>query len=272
MEYTLGETLLKAENINLEFDKTVILRDVNIEIKNIIRPNIQQGQITGFIGPSGIGKSLFSEILTGIRQPTSGTVKVDSTQDNVKIGKIGFVQQKYPLFDHRTVLGNLEVVGELNIQDKKLRSDKINNYLERFHLSQHKKKYPAQLSGGQKQRLAICQALIASENFLILDEPFSGLDVNMVSKLTSLLVELTTQNELLTIIIISHDIVSTASISDTLWVMGRDRDANNNVIPGAKIKHYYDLMSMGLAWRKDIASDLNFVKLTNEIKSLFEHL
>ena len=67
-----------------------------------------------------------------------------------------------------------------------------------------------------------------------MDEPFSGLDINMVAKVSSLIVEVANMHELNTVILVSHDIISTAAISDTLWVMGRDRDEQNNIIPGEK--------------------------------------
>ena len=270
--YELKETLLKASNISLSFGNNVVLKDVNVEVKDIVRPGIEQGQIIGFLGPSGIGKTLFSEILAGIRKPTTGEVLVGSNQAPVEIGRVGMVQQKYPLFYHRDVWDNLQIVADLKIKDKKLRKEKIDNFLTRFGLIQHKKKYPAQLSGGQKQRLAIIQALLACEDILIMDEPFSGLDVNMLNEVSSVLSELASLNELLTIIVISHDVTATTSISDTLWVMGRDRDINGNIIPGAKIKHHYDLLDLDLAWHKNMTADPRFLQLTTEIKALFKNL
>ena len=271
-QYELKETLLKADNISLNLNGNQILKGVNVEIKNIVRPGVQQGQVVGFLGPSGIGKSKFSEILAGVLQPNSGSVMIGEDQHPVSIGSVGFVQQKYPLFDHRTVLGNLEVIGNLRIKDKAVRKERIESFLNRFNLWQHRNKYPAQLSGGMRQRLAIGQALLSSENFLIMDEPFSGLDINMIGEVSSFIKELTTMSELLTIIIISHDITATASIADTLWVMGRDRDQNGNVIPGSHIKYNYNLVEMDLAWHENINTNPKFLSLTSEIKGLFKSL
>jgi ABC-type nitrate/sulfonate/bicarbonate transport system ATPase subunit len=105
-----------------------------------------------------------------------------------------------------------------------------------------------------------------------MDEPFSGLDINMIHEVSSLIQEVAHMHELNTIIIVSHDISSTVAISDTIWIMGRDRDENNNIIPGAKIKHKFNLMERGLAWRDDVESTPEFGTLINEIKGLFPKL
>ncbi len=144
--------------------------------------------------------------------------------------------------------------------------------LDRFKLSDKAKLYPAQLSGGQKQRIAIAQQLLCSKHFLLLDEPFSGLDINMIQEVQELICEIANFNELNTVIIVSHDIVSTASISDTLWLMGRDHDSKGNCISGGKIKHTYDLIDMDLCYEKDILSKPKFQDLLKEIRGLFPSL
>ena len=145
-------------------------------------------------------------------------------------------------------MGNLEIAAKKNIKDAVARKTKIDDYLNRFRLKETINLYPAQLSGGQRQRVAIIQQLLCSEHFLLLDEPFS------------------------TIIIVSHDIVSTASISDTLWLMGRDKDEKGNVIPGSKIKYTYNLIEKGLAWQKGIHESDAFNTLIKEVKNLFPTL
>ena len=157
-------------------------------------------------------------------------------------------------------------------KNKSERADRINDILKRFDLGGRKSFYPAQLSGGQKQRVAIAQQILCSNNFLLMDEPFSGLDPNMVKQVSSLIVEVANMHELNTIIIVSHDIPSTAAISDTLWVMGRDRNEKGEIIPGAKIKYEYDLIERNLAWHTDIKKMPEFQNLCNELDSLFINL
>ena len=169
-------------------------------------------------------------------------------------------------------MGNLEIAAKKNIKDAVARKTKIDDYLNRFRLKETINLYPAQLSGGQRQRVAIIQQLLCSEHFLLLDEPFSGLDTIMVEEVCQLISEIAHLHEDNTIIIVSHDIVSTASISDTLWLMGRDKDEKGNVIPGSKIKYTYNLIEKGLAWQKGIHESDAFNTLIKEVKNLFPTL
>jgi ABC-type nitrate/sulfonate/bicarbonate transport system ATPase subunit len=267
-----NNTILKAENISLNIGGNQILQDINIEIKDIIRPNVTTGQIVGFLGPSGVGKTKFFEILSGLLEPTTGTVMLGDPLEPVQVGMVGVVQQNYPLFNHRTVEGNLLVAAKKLYPNEKEAKEKMALMLDRFKLSDKAKLYPAQLSGGQKQRIAIAQQLLCSKHFLLLDEPFSGLDINMIQEVQELITEIANFNELNTVIIVSHDIVSTASISDTLWLMGRDHDSKGNVISGGKIQHTYDLIEMDLCYEKDILSKPKFQDLLKEIRGLFPKL
>jgi ABC-type nitrate/sulfonate/bicarbonate transport system ATPase subunit len=272
--YEYKETILKVENVSLKLGDNQILRDCNVEIKDVVRPGHTTGQIIGFLAPSGMGKTKFFECLSGIRQPDTGTVMVASEKDGLlptKIGRVGVVQQNYPMFMHKTVMANMKTAAR-GFANKGERDDRINDVLTKFGLADRKRYFPAQLSGGQKQRAAIAQQILCSNNFLLMDEPFSGLDVNMITEVSDLIKEVAHMHELNTIVIVSHDIDSTVAISDTVWVMGRDRDDDNKIIPGAKIKHKYNLMKRGLAWRDDVESLPEFRELINEIKSKFEYL
>lgn len=290
-EYSKNETLLSAEGITLSFGDNIILRDVNVEIKNIVRPESTQGQIVGFLGPSGVGKTQFSEILTGLKTPgkhsvysVKGKILVNNPvhpekmvlsnnpMQPVEVGMVGMVQQNYPLFEYLTVYKNLKVASSKSDFPKKEREDRIKFYLDKLNLTQHQDKFPAQLSGGQRQRVAIAQQLLCSKYFLVLDEPFSGLDVNMVDKVCLMLQEVANMDDLNTIIIISHDIQATVSISDTLWLMGKERDEKGNIIPGARIIKEIDLISRGLAWEKDVVMKPEFAETIREIRSIFPTL
>lgn len=275
-EYEKKETILKVEGVSLALGGTQILKDIKIEIKDIIRPNMSQGQVIGLLGPSGIGKTKFFEILSGILpidgKEATGEVLIGQKLEPVKIGKVGVIQQNYPLFEHRTIYGNLDISARVKYKDKKERADRINDILQRFDLDKRKNFYPIQLSGGQRQRVAIAQQILCSNNFLLMDEPFSGLDPLMIKKVSKLIVEVASMHELNTIIIVSHDILSTAGIADTLWVMGRDRDEKGEIIPGAKIKHEYDLIEKGLTWRPNIETAHEFHQLCDELRNLFPTL
>lgn len=281
-EYTKNETLVKAENISLYIGGNPILRDVNIEIKNIVRKDhLTQGQIVGFLGPSGVGKTQFSEILTGLKTPgihkesnyeVQGRLTVNTPAVDVAPGMVGFVQQNYPLFDYMNVYKNLRVAARKSDLSKAEQEDKIKFYLEKLNLMPHALKYPAELSGGTRQRVAIAQQLLCSKYFLVLDEPFSGLDVNMIDKVCSMLQDVANLNDLNTIIVISHDISATVSIADTLWLMGKEKNEIGEHIPGAKILQEIDLISRGLAWEPNITQKAEFGETIREIRSIFPTL
>ena len=109
-EYTLGDTLLTIDSICLSYDGVPILKNVNAEIKNIMRPGQKQGQVVGLLGPSGVGKTTLFRILSGLLKPDSGEVRIGDGV-NIQRGCVGVVAQHYPLFAHRTVMGNLLVGG-----------------------------------------------------------------------------------------------------------------------------------------------------------------
>lgn len=274
--YEKKETILKVENVSLTIGDTQILKDINIEVKDIVRPGMSQGQIIGFLGPSGIGKTKFFEMLSGIipinDKNAVGKISIGQKLEPVALGKVGVIQQNYPLFEHRTIYSNLDIAAQIKYTDSKERAERITDILGRFDLEKRKKFYPSQLSGGQRQRVAIAQQILCSNNFLLMDEPFSGLDPNMIKKVSKLIIEVANMHELNTIIIVSHDILSTTAIADTLWVMGRDRDEKGEVIPGAKIKYEYDLIERGLAWRPNIESTHEFHSLCDELRGLFPNL
>ncbi|MBK6610593.1 MAG: ABC transporter ATP-binding protein [Sphingobacteriales bacterium] len=270
--YEIKDTILKIDNISLSLGGKLILNQVNAEIKDLVRPNIEQGQIVGFLGPSGIGKTKLFEIMAGLQQPDSGQVLIGTSLKPVKPGSMGVVQQSYPLFNHRTVKSNLEIAARKGNIPQTERTKRINDLLVRFKLQQQANQYPAQLSGGQRQRIAIAQQLLCSDGFLLLDEPFSGLDIIMIETLSQLLIEIAQQHEHRTIIIVSHDIESTAAIADTLWLMGRNFTEQGQPIDGSHIKYTFNLVELGLAWQQNIIAQPEFHDLVNEVRGLFKKL
>ena len=264
------ETILKIESVSLTLGGKLILRDVNADIRNVTRPGRKQGQVVSFLGPSGMGKTRLFRIIAGLDEPDEGCVYAGTNLEPVKRGRVGVVAQTYPLFENRTVRSNLAVAGrQAGIAEV---GASIDEMLARFGLAEHAGKYPAQLSGGQRQRVAIAQQFMCSEHFLLMDEPFSGLDVNAISNVTKMIDEISLTDDLKTIIVVTHDINAALEVADTVWVLGRERDAQGNPIPGARIVKTYNLIECGLAWREDIQDDPEFVRLNREIRDLFRTL
>lgn len=260
--YTKTKTLLKLDNIGLSFGTKKVLRDINLEIKDIVREGAITGQIITLLGRSGIGKSQLMSIIAGLKPPTSGRVLVGEKQLEVTPGMVGMVMQNYPLLNHRTVIANLEIVS----RDKQ----KIGYYLSEFGMTEHKNKYPVQLSGGQRQRIAVIQQLLCSEHFILLDEPLSGADIVTVDKLCSMVSKIAEMDEDNTVIISTHILEPALAISDEVVIIGNEKDEQGNTIEGATIICTEDLAAQGLAWRHDIYTDPAFVALCNKIRGVFK--
>jgi NitT/TauT family transport system ATP-binding protein len=113
---------------------------------------------------------------------------------------------------------------------------------------------------------------MCSEHLLLMDEPFSGLDLVAVENVIHFITEVAASDELKTIIVVTHDITAAMEVADTLWLLGRDRDARGNLIPGARVQATYDLCERGLAWRDGITTDPAFTELMAEIRAIFPRL
>jgi len=271
-EYEQKEVILKAEHISVALGGVPILRDVNLEIRDIVRPGMIAGQVVGLLGPSGIGKTTLFRILAGLDAPDEGRVVLGEEGRPVERGMVGVVAQNYPLFGHRTVLGNLMVAGGQAGLSREQAREKAMDYLKRFCMEGLVKHYPPQLSGGQRQRVAIAQQFMCSEHLLLLDEPFSGLDPMAIDRVAELLNEVACMHELNTIIVVTHDIAAALEVADTIWLMGRDHDKEGKIIPGARIQESYNLIERGLAWRDGIATTPEFMLTMREIRARFPSL
>ncbi|GAA4052277.1 hypothetical protein GCM10022409_43980 [Hymenobacter glaciei] len=266
-DHIYKEPILTLRDVSMQFGGEVILRDISLDVLNVVRPGVSQGQVVGFYGRSGIGKSVLCRIIAGLLPPSTGTVLVADPQRPVCPGDVGLVQQRYPLFNHRTLLDNLLVAAGRKHAPAEAKA-RAEDFLTRFDLAPHRRKYPAQLSGGQRQRAAIAQQLLCSEHLIILDEPFSGLDIAMIDEVKKIIVEVTTSDELNTVVIVSHDLATTTALSDTLWLLGPERDAAGQCLAGATIskQHQYNLAEMGLAWQHGIQAKPEFVQLIEHLK------
>lgn len=261
--YTVNETLLSIKNVHLRYGEKVILNGVNAEVKDIERPDMTQGQVVCFLGPSGIGKSQLARCIAGLQSPTEGSIGIGAGNIPVRAGLVGLVQQSYPLFNYMTVRQNLIVAAKQG-KEAEDPAGPIKLYFDRVGLSYDLLgSYPKQLSGGQRQRVAIIRQLLCSEHLLILDEPFSGLDIIAKSKACKLISDVAAMDTLNTIIVITHDVTEGMSIADTVWLMGRKPEG------GAGITDTFDLADMGLAWQPDIMNNPRFQELVLHVKNRF---
>ncbi len=265
------ETLLHIEKIGKEFPMNdgsmfVALKDFTLEIKNIK----EKPQIVSLLGPSGSGKTTALRIIAGLDKPTSGCVFISNGEGqqlrNVRVGDVGVVFQRYPLFEDLNVLHNLIDPAVRSGMDKDKAKEKALRLLDEFDLVKQGLAWPLQLSGGQRQRVAILQQLMLDRHFIILDEPFSGLDPVNILNVIKLISNIAHQHTLNTFLIITHDVTSALIISDHLYLLGRERDKQGEPIQGAKVMKEYDLITEGLAYRADIEELPRFAEIRKEIR------
>ncbi len=267
--FTLGETLLSVRDVSLTLGGHLILDKVSFEVRDYIREQIT-GQVEALLGPSGVGKTRLLRIIAGLDPPDAGAV-VGPGGAPLTPGSVGVVFQDYPLLRHRTLLSNLLLAGAVGGMAPAAATERAAKLLASFGLAERAHFYPAQLSGGQRQRAAIAQQLVVPRRLLLLDEPFSGLDPAALDDVMKLIAEVAHLDSLNTVIIITHDIRAAMSVSDTLFMLGRDRDGDK-VVPGARIQHTYNLVERGLAWRDDVQDASEFAPLEREIKAKFRKL
>ena len=270
--YIYDETLLQVKDVSVTLGGKPVLKGVDLEIKDIRRPSLTQGQVVGLLGPSGVGKTTLFRVIAGLRAPDTGTVLVGAEGRPVERGMVGVVAQDYPLFLHRSVLGNLTLAGRSAGMSRGEANTRATAILEQFGLGEHAHKYPVQLSGGQRQRIAIAQQLVCSDYLLLMDEPFSGLDPVAVQRVCNFLLQISASDETKTIILVTHDIAAALQVCDTIWLMGRDRDENGAFLPGACVKETVNLMDRGLAWRENMGDSPLFLETLREIRARFHTL
>ncbi len=265
------ETLLHIEKVGKEFPMNdgstfVALKDFTLEIQNIKN----KPQIVSLLGPSGSGKTTALRIIAGLDKPTSGCVFISNGAGqqlrNVRVGDVGVVFQRYPLFEDLNVLRNLVDPAVRSGMSETAAKEKALRLLDEFNLVKQGLAWPLQLSGGQRQRVAILQQLMLDRHFIILDEPFSGLDPVNILNVIKLISNIAHQHTLNTFLIITHDVTSALIISDHLYLLGRERNKQGEPQQGSKVMKEYDLITEGLAYHSDIEDLPRFAEIRKEIR------
>lgn len=281
MMYSRGEVLLSLENVVQSYGDHEVLSNVSVRVHNLHSSDTTRttGQVIAFLGPSGCGKTQLLRIISGLQRPTGGAVFIDPDRKPIKKGMCGVVFQRYPLFMHRTVLGNLVLAGKMAGLDNNTARTKSLELLENFKLGGSGAKYPGELSGGMQQRVAICQQLINMEGagqtytrLILMDEPFAALDPHNTHKTCKLIRKVADLHDTNTVIVVTHGIRAALSIGDVVWIMGRDHDASGKVCSGGKIMQELDLAEHGLAWHPEVESQPEFIRLNTEINNMFHTL
>lgn len=204
---------IKIKNLSVKFKNGVTaVDDVNLEITH---------GIFGLLGENGAGKTTLMRVLTTVLKPTSGTVMIDDMmygEDNYgKIRKkIGYLPQELNLYPNLSLRECMEYMGELSgIPGKECRK-RVDYYLEKTSLTEHQKKKMRQLSGGMKRRAGLVQAMLNEPDFLIVDEPTTGLDPEERIRIRNLLVDF---SENRTVLFSTHVVEDLAATCNQLAVM-----------------------------------------------------
>ncbi len=268
-EYSVSKPILVAKDVCVTLGEKKILNNMNFTVKDVHRAGHQQGQIVGLLGPSGCGKTTLFRRIAGLDDVDSGQILIGLKQEPTRAGRVGVVMQHYPLFPHRTVMGNMMVAGRQTGLSGKEVKEKAEGLLKTFELSDRADAWPAELSGGQRQRIAIAQQLMCSEHMLLMDEPFSGLDPVANSIARSMIQHVASLHEENTIVIVTHDIEAAVQVCDQLIIVGRDPKDRTS---GAFVRADIDLKARGIAWRPNNEELSVFTETVREIKSLFKLL
>jgi ABC-type nitrate/sulfonate/bicarbonate transport system ATPase subunit len=257
MKHSFKESLLYVENLSIAYDDKIIIKDVSLIEKDVVRAGVENtGQTIAIVGRSGRGKSTFFKALTGLVQPKTGKILIKdfaSQEENaakpVKEGDIGFVDQKYTLFRHKTVTQTLQFALRKTPLSQTEKDKKIKDYIHKWGLETCVDKYPNELSGGQRQRTAIIEQLFSSDHFIIMDEPFSGLDVGNIEEVKKAFDLLSETSEYNTLLFSTHDIKLAIELSQSIYVIGHPTINGDKKDYGTVVAKY-DLRDMGLAWKE----------------------
>ena len=207
--------ILRAENLVKKYKNRTVVDHISV--------SVEQGEIVGLLGPNGAGKTTSFYMIVGLVKPNSGQIFLDDqniTQlpmyQRAKKG-VGYLAQEASVFRSLTVEENLMAVLEMRKISKKERVEKMESLLEEFSLTHVRKNKGMVLSGGERRRTEISRALAMDPNFVLLDEPFAGVDPIAVEEIQTIVGKLKQKN--IGILITDHNVNETLSITDRAYLM-----------------------------------------------------
>ena len=207
--------ILRAENLMKSYSGKKVVKDVSLQLK--------QGEIVGLLGPNGAGKTTSFYMIVGLIKPNSGKIYLNE-KDITKFpmykraqSGIGYLAQEASIFRKMTVENNILSVLQLTNLSKKEQINKMESLLDEFGLANIRKNRGDLLSGGERRRTEIARALATDPLFILLDEPFAGVDPLAVEDIQKIVTELTKKN--IGILITDHNVRETLAITDRTYLM-----------------------------------------------------
>ncbi len=214
--------IVSLKKISLSYGKRQILESINFEVN--------EGQILGLLGPNGVGKSTIFNLITGLVKPSYGSIffnGIDATNypiyERTRKFNIGFCPQYGGYFSDLTLFENLKCVAEILIKDSKIRDERINKIISKFELDSVKDVKARLLSGGQKKKCVIALALLGDPKILLLDEPYSALDILTIKMVQEIIVNLQTENPKISVIICDHAARDILAVADTSIILSNGK-------------------------------------------------
>lgn len=207
--------VLRAKNLEKNYGLRKVVQDVSIEVS--------QGEIVGLLGPNGAGKTTTFYMTVGFVTPNSGKVFLDE-EDITALPMykraqkgIGYLPQEASVFRKLSVDDNILAILEMMNLTKEERMERLETLIEEFHLHKVRKNIGDSLSGGERRRTEIARALASNPKFILLDEPFAGIDPIAVEDIQYIVAKLKTKN--IGILITDHNVQETLSITDRAYLM-----------------------------------------------------
>jgi len=198
-----------------KYHQRTVVKKVSIEVN--------QGEIIGLLGPNGAGKTTTFYMMTGLIKPYEGQVFLDDMEithlpmyKRAKLG-IGYLSQEASIFRHLSVENNIKAVLEFTSFSRAEQKKRLESMLDEFGLLRIRKSLGIQLSGGERRRVEIARALSVNPKFLLLDEPFAGVDPIAVEDIQNIVAQLKTKN--IGILITDHNVHETLSITDRSYLL-----------------------------------------------------
>lgn len=207
--------ILRAENLVKKYKSRTVANEVSVQVK--------QGEIVGLLGPNGAGKTTSFYMIVGMVKPNSGKIFLDDKEitnepmyKRAQLG-IGYLAQEASVFRKLSVEDNIRAILEMTKLTKKEQSDKLEELLNEFHLQHVRKNLGDRLSGGERRRTEIARCLASNPSFILLDEPFAGVDPIAVEDIQSIVAKLIEKN--IGILITDHNVQETLQITDRAYLL-----------------------------------------------------
>ena len=207
--------ILKADNLMKSYSGKKVVKDISLQLK--------QGEIVGLLGPNGAGKTTSFYMIVGLIKPNSGKIYLDQEEitkfpmyKRAQYG-IGYLAQEASVFRKMSVEDNILSVLQLTKLSKKDQNKRMESLLDEFGLTHIRKNRGDLLSGGERRRTEIARALATDPNFILLDEPFAGVDPLAVEDIQKIITKLTEKN--IGILITDHNVRETLAITDRTYLM-----------------------------------------------------